>query len=182
MKRALFLDRDGTIIFDPGYLSNPSQIHFFDGVLDLLAQIQLYGIELFIVTNQSGIGRGYFSEETLQAIHAELTQQMEDAGVHITAIEYCPHTPERNCDCRKPSALMLQRLADRFSIDLQNSYFIGDKMTDVLTGYNAGCKTVLIRSEKNNESLSTSVTEQPDFIANTPAEGFMLVLNAIKTH
>ena len=177
MKRAVFLDRDGTIIHDPGYLSDPAQIVFYEGVQKKLRLLQERGFLICIITNQSGIGRGYFSEEQLIVIHKVLCKQMLDAGVNVDAIEYCPHAPEEECACRKPNIEMVMRLVKKYNIDCKKSFFVGDKMSDVLTGLNSGCKSILISHDKNIESLLEKHPEaHPDYIAITPGESLDYVL------
>ncbi len=170
MKRALFLDRDGTIIEDPGYLSKVEQIKFLPGVLEKIRILKQKGLLIFIVTNQSGIGRGYFSESQLMLIHDGLTSMMTKAGAAVDSIAYCPHAPGDKCACRKPSPQMVVELAEQFNVDLGESFFLGDKLSDVLTGKNAGCKTVLILNNKAHHELCSddSALVEPDYVARTP--------------
>ncbi|RJP58008.1 MAG: HAD family hydrolase [Candidatus Auribacter fodinae] len=180
MKRAVFLDRDGTVIHDPGYLSDPGQIVFYEGVLEKLRLLQERGFLVCIITNQSGIGRGYFSEHQLSIIHKELCKRMTDAGVTVDAIEYCPHAPEEECICRKPNVEMVMRLVRKYDIDCGKSFFVGDKMSDVLTGLNAGCISVLIRHDKDAETLLAKHPGKcPHYIAGTPCESLSYILHLV---
>ena len=178
MKTALFLDRDGTIIEDPGYLSKVEQIKFLPGVLEKIRLLKQKGLLIFIVTNQSGIGRGYFSENQLTLIHNGLTYMMEKAGAGVDKITYCPHAPADKCSCRKPSPKMVAELAEEFDVDLEKSFFLGDKLSDVLTGKNAGCRTVLILNNKPRAKLCTADSDwiEPDYVAATPDKALEWVL------
>ena len=177
MKKALFLDRDGTIIHDPGYLSKIEQIRFYDGVLEKIAFLKNIGFKIFIITNQSGVGRGYFSEEKLNVIHDHLLKMMYDNQAGVDGIRYCPHAPEDGCACRKPSPEMVLSLSKEFDVDLQQSFFIGDKIQDVLTGKNTNCKTVLITHGKTREQLCSKGEKwaEPDFITEQPVDAFEYV-------
>ncbi|MCD6460404.1 HAD family hydrolase [bacterium] len=172
MRSALFLDRDGTIIHDQGYLSDTDQIKFYGGVLEKIALLKDKGFKIFIVTNQSGVGRGYFSEKKLKIIHKHLLKLMNDNNAGVDGLRYCPHTPDDKCDCRKPNPKMVLSLAEEFNIDLGKSFFIGDKTQDVSTGKNSHCKTVLITHGKSRNELCAKGDEwaEPDFLADTPAE------------
>ncbi len=180
MKRALFLDRDGTIIHDVGYLSDPDRIEFFPNVLEKISKIKKSGLMFFVVTNQSGIGRGYFDESVLTDIHDRLSRLMSDVDAGFDGLRYCPHSPNDDCPCRKPSPKMVHSLADEFDIDLKESFFIGDKVQDVITGINSGCRTVLILNDNPlDKFVSSEDWVDPDFVASTPADALDWVLENI---
>jgi D-glycero-D-manno-heptose 1,7-bisphosphate phosphatase len=148
MKKAAFLDRDGTIIYDVGYLSKLADCKFLPGAIDLLKRLQDDGYELVVVTNQSGIARGYFDEAFVQETHEFLAAQLLREGVTVKAFYFCPHHPEKavrpdllkDCDCRKPRAGMLVQAAQDLSIDLTASLMIGDTSRDLEAGKAAGCR------------------------------------------
>jgi len=144
MRRAVFLDRDGTINPDSGYIDSPEKIRLFPAAGSGLRLLYQYDFLLFVVSNQSGVGRGYFPESALEPIHRKLSSEIEKEGAKLTEIVYCPHHPDDKCECRKPSPYLVLELADRYGINLVGSYFIGDKITDVLTGINAGCGSILL--------------------------------------
>jgi len=147
MKRAaIFLDRDGTINFDSGYVSSAGDLLLLPAARSGLKLLRDRGYLLFVVTNQSGLARGYLTRRDLSAIHRKLRRELIRDGVKLSAIAVCPHHPDARCRCRKPSPLLVGKLARKFRIDLPRSYFIGDKLLDVETGRNAGCRTVLIAS------------------------------------
>jgi len=144
MKRAVFLDRDGTLVEDPGYLHDPENVVWKEGVLDGLRTLKEAGHLLIVVTNQSGIGRGLFTIGDTNAVHARMQEEAARAGCALDAYYNCPHVPEDVCACRKPNAGMLMQAAREHDIDLASSWFIGDRCTDILSGQRAGVRTILI--------------------------------------
>lgn len=142
--RAVFLDRDGTINPDPGYIGDPRQFELFPGVVPALRRLSEAGFKLFLVTNQSGIGRGYLTSGDLEAVHERMNSLLAAGGVNFDGIRYCPHLPGEECSCRKPNPAMVLDLAREHGIDLEKSWFIGDKASDILCGRRAGCRTVLV--------------------------------------
>jgi D-glycero-D-manno-heptose 1,7-bisphosphate phosphatase len=141
--KALFLDRDGTLMVDVGYPSRPDQVSLLPGVTEALAACRDAGYLLSIVSNQSGVGRGYFGAEAVQAVHERLLELLSQRGVQIDDAQYCLHAPEDHCDCRKPSPLMVRRSAARLGVDPTRSFMIGDKPSDIEAGRRAGCRTIL---------------------------------------
>jgi D-glycero-D-manno-heptose 1,7-bisphosphate phosphatase len=145
--RAVFLDRDGTINVDRHYLSKPEQFEFIPGAERALRQLQDAGFRLVIVTNQSGIGRGYYTLGDLQAIHARMLGLLEPTGVVFDRIYFAPESPEEPSRGRKPSPAFLFDARDEFGIDLSQSFMVGDKWADVEAGRNAGCaRSLLVRT------------------------------------
>ena len=142
-KRAVFLDRDGTLIKDVGYPRDPGSVRLLDGAVDALAAFRRAGFRLVLVSNQSGIGRGLVSPEEAAAVHARFIAELERAGVELDDVQYCPHAPEEGCPCRKPAPGLLIAAATALDLDLGSSFAIGDKESDVEAGRRAGCKTVL---------------------------------------
>ena len=136
---AIFLDRDGTIIADAEYLSDPAQIKLFTKTPEALKLLRKAGFYLFVVSNQSGVARGYFSESMVRIVHQRLRQMLKAKGARIDAFFYCPHYPEgkvkayrKVCSCRKPGIGMIQQAMRKYPIDLKRSYVVGDKMDDLL--------------------------------------------------
>jgi D-glycero-D-manno-heptose 1,7-bisphosphate phosphatase len=143
--KAIFLDRDGVINVDKQYVSKIEDFEFKDGIFNLLHSLQEMGYILIIVTNQSGIGRGYYSLEDFEKLTQWKLDQLAQKGIKIHKVYYCPHAPELKCDCRKPSPKMLLEAQKSFNIDMKRSWMIGDKKSDIEAGKNAGVgKTVLI--------------------------------------
>lgn len=151
--KAVFLDRDQTLIEDPGYINHPSQVRLLPGVAQALIQLKKMGYLLVVVSNQSGVARGLVTEEVLQQIHHQLKKLLADEGAYLDAIYYCPFHPEGvipkyrcESDLRKPNPGMLLKAAQDLSIDLSRSWMIGDSFRDIEAGIRAGCKTILIES------------------------------------
>jgi D,D-heptose 1,7-bisphosphate phosphatase len=144
MSWAVFLDRDGTLNEDAGYLHDPARLVLFPGVADAVRRLNKAGIPVLLVTNQSGIGRGYYATEDMEALHSELARQLAAEGAQLDAIYHCHHTPDAGCPCRKPApGLLLQAAADH-ALDLGASFMIGDKLSDLQAGERAGCRTILV--------------------------------------
>ncbi|MDO4627456.1 MAG: D-glycero-beta-D-manno-heptose 1,7-bisphosphate 7-phosphatase [Pasteurellaceae bacterium] len=165
MKKAIFLDRDGTINIDYGYVHHIDDFQFIEGSIDALAQLKQMGYLLVLVTNQSGIARGYFSEQQFLQLTEWMDWSLADRGVDFDGIYYCPHHPDgkgefrQDCDCRKPKAGMLLQAMQELDIDPQQSFMVGDKIEDLQAGKAAQVKyTILVRTGK-------TVTEQGEQVA-----------------
>ncbi|BFM40452.1 HAD family hydrolase [Synechocystis sp. LKSZ1] len=150
--KALFLDRDGVVINYIPYLGRPHQVQIPRDAGPALKQWQEAGYLLIIITNQAGIGRGYFSVSDVQAIHHRLAELYRPFGVEFTDIFLCPHHPEDACDCRKPSPQMLFEAAEQYDIDLGQSYFLGDAPSDLHAAIQAGCQPLLVRTGRGQET------------------------------
>ena len=145
LRPAVFLDRDGTIIEEVGYLKEPSQVKLIRGAAAGIRRLNEAGVPVVVVTNQAGVGRGYFAESAVAGVHAELARQLEGGGgARWDAVYYCPHHPDAGCDCRKPLPGMFRRAAAEHGLDLARSFVIGDKASDVEAGRRIGCRTVLV--------------------------------------
>jgi histidinol-phosphate phosphatase family protein len=143
-RRALFLDRDGTLIVDQGYPSRPEQIRLLPGAAEALALLARQGFVLVVVSNQSGVGRGFLTREQAERVHERLVECLAAHGVQLDASYYCYHAPWEGCCCRKPSPEMLRRAAEQLDLDLTRSFLIGDKPRDVEAGRAAGCRTIFL--------------------------------------
>lgn len=144
---AVFLDRDGTIIEDRDYLSRPEQVLIYPGATQALRKLSDHGFQLFMVTNQSGIGRGYFTLADAEAVNARLFSELARGGVRFTQTYMAPEAPDQPSRGRKPSPQFLFDARDAFGLDLAASYFIGDKLIDLQCGWNAGVrKSLLVRT------------------------------------
>ncbi len=150
MTKAVFLDRDATVIEDLAYNSDPNAMYLLPNAAEGLRRLQAGGFELAIVSNQSGVGRGYFTEDVVLAQHRTLQQVLAAEGVRIDVFRHCPHAPEAGCDCRKPRPGMILDAAAQMQADLAQSWMVGDKLSDVDAGRAAGCRTVLITGEPSN--------------------------------
>jgi len=137
LQKALFLDRDGVINVDHGYVYEIEKFEFNEGIFDLLRGFLQKGYLLFIVTNQSGIGRGYYREEDFQKLTVWMLGEFKKEQIDIVCVEHCNHAPEANCGCRKPQTGMVDRIRSNYAIDLENSWLIGDKQSDIDLAHNA---------------------------------------------
>jgi D-glycero-D-manno-heptose 1,7-bisphosphate phosphatase len=157
MQRAVFLDRDGTIIEEKDFLHRPDQVAFFPGVMMALQKLQSAGFLLFLVTNQSGVGRGYFTLDDVEKTHAYINAELARHAVRFTKIYVAPEHPDQPSRGRKPSPQFLFDARDEFGLDLGQSYMIGDKLIDVQCGWNAGVnKSILVRTGYGAEVERTS--------------------------
>ncbi len=150
-QKAIFLDRDGTIIKDLGYVYQKEKLEFLELTIEGLKKIQNLGYKLIIITNQSGVGRGYFNLTEMEQFNNFLLEKLKDKDVLISAIYTCPHHPDDNCLCRKPKTLLVEKAVKDFQIDTSQSFFIGDDEKDILCGKNSGCKTVWLKNSKSAE-------------------------------
>jgi len=164
MNKAVFLDRDGTIAKDVPYCSRPEDFILLPGAAEGIRLLNKHGFKVVIITNQSGIARGYFTEEMLSRIHDKMRRDLAKSSAHVDAIYYCPHHPDDHCECRKPKPKMLLQAASDLNIDLGKSYVIGDKNIDIEMGENAGCQTILI-AEGNKETDKQAPC--PDYTASS---------------
>lgn len=169
-KRAVFLDRDGTVVHARHYPSRPEDLVLYDGIGAPLHLLQRAGFLLVIITNQAGIARGLFPAGALGPMHDHLRRELARFDVRIDGIYYCPHHPAGviaelaiRCDCRKPAPGMLLQAAADLDIDLARSWFVGDVLDDVEAGKRAGCRTVLV--DLGTEQLPSKSLRTPDFVA-----------------
>ena len=149
MKKALFLDRDGIINVDHGYVSEIKDFEFVEGIFDLVKRFTDAGYLIFVVTNQSGIGRGYYSEEDFTALTDWMIDEFKKQELKIEKVYYCPHSPEDKCHCRKPQTGMIEQALADYPVDLADSYMIGDKQSDINLAHNAGIGQSVYIGDKN---------------------------------
>lgn len=159
MHKAIFLDRDGVIneVLSKRvkFVNQPEDLYLLGGVREAILSFNKTGWKVFIVTNQGGIGLGYMSETELSDIHKKLRSDLLEVEAKIDDIAYCPHQPNAGCPCRKPKPQMILDLAERYNINLEESYMVGDRKTDIEAGQAAGVKTVLI-GERIEEDTATA--------------------------
>jgi len=160
--RAVFLDRDGTMNRDVPYCRRPEDFELFPNTARAIKRLNESGYKVIIITNQSGVARGYFTEETLARIHQKMLDQLAEGDAHIDGIYYCPHHPDDNCDCRKPKPKMVLQAAQEHDIDLHESFMVGDKPLDIQLGQNVGCRTVLVPSDPGEAGPGSC---SPDYTA-----------------
>ena len=170
---SIFLDRDGTLNADPGYIKAPDELELFPGVPEALAKLKRAGARLILVTNQSGIARGLLSRGDLAAIHGKLTHILDRAGASLEAIYFCPHHPDEGCDCRKPNRGMIDRAVREYGVDLERSYMIGDHIRDIQLAKRVGMRSILmttgvVRPQEVEALKATAMA--PDWIASSMGE------------
>ena len=181
----VFLDRDGTLNYDPGYLKIAADLKLLAGVGPALARLKKAGAKLVVVTNQSGVGRGILTLKDLEAIHARLQGLLEQEDVALDAIYFCPHHPDDGCRCRKPNVGMVERAVSELQLDFRRFYLIGDHVRDIQLAHRVGAKSILLTpAPVDAQSLDRLKVEKamPDAMAKSMAEAVDWILNdAVKT-
>jgi len=152
-KPAVFLDRDGTICEEVGYLDHPDKLRLIPGAAEAIRKLREAGFWVFVTTNQSGVARGYFTESVVQNVHERLNRLLAEAGACVDAYFYCPHHPNavfeqyrQECRCRKPNIGMIEQAVAQFPVELDRSFTVGDKLSDCEFGRNAGLIPILVRT------------------------------------
>jgi D-glycero-D-manno-heptose 1,7-bisphosphate phosphatase len=174
---AVFLDRDGTIMEDSNYVGQVERVVLIPGAAQALKRLQDAGYRLFIVTNQSGVGRGFFTRDAVEEIHAHLREEFGRLGVQFERFYICPHHPQDRCDCRKPSARFLREAAAEFGLDMKRSFMVGDRASDVQTGINAGAQTILLLTGAGRDTAAAG-SVKPDKVAADLTEAADWILGA----
>jgi len=172
LNAAVFLDRDGTINEDPGYIGEPEKVQLLPGTGEALSILKNeLKLKLIVISNQSGIARGLLTKEMVESVNKRINELLASYNTVIDAFYYCPSHPdfssEEECSCRKPSPELVFRAAKDFNIDLSRSYFVGDMITDIQCGMNAGLKTILVKTGYGEESFSILKKQNifPTFVA-----------------
>jgi D-glycero-D-manno-heptose 1,7-bisphosphate phosphatase len=154
--RAIFLDRDGVINIDKSYVCKIEDFEFCEGIFETLQKFQELGFLLVVVTNQSGIGRGYYTDEDFRILTAWKLNELKIRDIFIDEVYHCNHDPDSGCECRKPAPKMLLDAKEKFNIDMQSSWMIGDKKSDIDAAINAGVKnTILIAKDCSDKKGAT---------------------------
>ncbi len=172
MKTAVFIDRDGVITEDIGYVHKIEDFKLIPNAVEGLKLLEDY--KLFIITNQSGIGRGYYKPEDFIDYNNRILRELKKYNINIKKTYYCPHKPEDNCECRKPKIKFLKEAEKEFSIDLKKSFVIGDKKADIKMGKNAGCRTILVLT---GNGLQTKDEVEADYFAKDLLDAAKWILN-----
>jgi D-glycero-D-manno-heptose 1,7-bisphosphate phosphatase len=169
--KVVILDRDGTLVIDRGYLDDPAGLEFEPGASDGLRWLHSHGYRLVVITNQSGVGRGFFTLERLEAMNARLSVMVEDLGARLEGIYYCPHAPNDGCACRKPALGLLTQAASDLGFNPASAIVIGDKESDIEFGHRAGATTILIADMVPAPRLRSA----PNFVASNLMEAARMV-------
>ncbi len=182
--KAVFLDRDGTIIRDISYLDDPEQIEFLPGAVEALRSLHDKEYLLVVITNQSGVARGFFDEETCRKVNHQFTQRLVAQGIPVGASYYCPHLPgapvpeyDQVCNCRKPAKGLFEKAARELDIDFKSSWAVGDSLRDLKPGSELGARTVLVLTGKGREQAALEDAGLvADFTAGDLAEAAHIIL------
>lgn len=188
---AVFLDRDGTISEEVGYVNHLSRLRLFPWTAEAIGKLNRAGFPVIVVTNQSGVGQGYFPELLVQEVHAKIQAELEPQGACIDAFYYCPHHPNARlsayrveCRCRKPDTGMLEQAARDFNLDLSTSFMVGDSTRDVECGIRAGARTLMVMTgygSGNLEYQRQSLPRMPDWTVETLREAAETILRQQST-
>jgi UDP-glucose 4-epimerase len=177
-RKAVFLDRDGTINFDPGYLSNPNEMNLLPGAGEALEKLANAGWELVVISNQSGVGRGLIPRENIPALRARMDSLLAPFGAKIRKYQFCFHTPEEKCPCRKPGTKLIEDAARELFLDIQQSVFIGDRDTDLQAGRRSKCgKVILVRTGDGRKTEAALAPGTCDHVADDLAAAASWILN-----
>lgn len=179
---AVFLDRDGTVNHEKGYLNDEKDLKLYSYAVKSILKLQKAGFKTVIITNQSGIARGYFTEKKLLVIHKTLLKMLKDAGVKIDGIYYCPHGTDDVCECRKPKTGMAVQAAKDLNIDLKRSYVVGDSIRDYKMGYNFGGKGILVLTGHGKKQVQNIKNEKqkPLAVSKNLYDAVKVILNDYK--
>ncbi len=178
--KAVFLDRDGTICEDVNYLSRAEDLRIFPFAAEAIKLLNKNNFLVILITNQSGIARGYFDEHTLREIHKKLVSELASHNATLDQIYFCPHNTGDNCNCRKPKIGMIEKATKDFAIDLEKSWTIGDKAIDVELGFNAGTKTALVLTGYGRKEIE-KLQLKPNLIAEDLLEAIGKITNYWKS-
>jgi len=165
--KVVFLDRDGVVNKYPGdklYVTSLRKFKFLPRVKKAIALLTKKGFKIFVASNQAGVGKGTYSQKTLEAITAKMLIDINQAGGRIDRVYYCTHRKEAGCPCRKPKPGLLKKAARRFKFNLKNAYFVGDTMRDIFTARAAGCKSILVLTGKEKLTNKKNWEAKPDFV------------------
>ncbi|UCE37026.1 MAG: D-glycero-beta-D-manno-heptose 1,7-bisphosphate 7-phosphatase [Thermoplasmata archaeon] len=176
--KAVFLDRDGTINEEVNYLSKIEQVKILPNSPKAIKLLNENGFKVIVVTNQSGVARGYFSKEDLENVNNHLRDELLNEGAVVDGIYFCPHHPDDGCDCRKPKTGMIVEAKADFDIEVSSSFIVGDKLLDLETGRKMGCKTVLVLTGYGKDELKDKNNWEftPDYIAEDLLDAVMWII------
>jgi len=168
LKKIIYLDRDGVINKDFGYVYKQENFHFIDGVFEACKEFLALGFEIIIITNQSGIGRGYYTKKDFEILTSYMLSEFQKHKIDILKVYFCHHAPEENCQCRKPKTGMILQSLNDFSIDLKNSWLIGDKLSDIECAINSNIANRVLISQDSLKSddflVATSLKDSLRYI------------------
>lgn len=178
-RRFVLLDRDGTINEEIGYVLRVEDLRLMPGALEGLLELQVLGLGLLVVTNQSPVGRGMITMGRLNEIHARLRQLLADGGVALDGIEVCPHRPDEGCRCRKPGTLMVERAAREIGFDPADSWLVGDHDADLRLGRRVGARTILVLTGHGRQELTAGADRHADHVVADLREAASLIRSEV---
>ena len=174
--KAVFIDRDGTIAKDAHYCRRVEDFEILPTVPQAIRLLNQHGFKVVVITNQSGVARGYFTEATLRQIHQHMSRELAKYGARVDAIYYCPHHPDDGCQCRKPGPGLILKAAGELGINLGGSFMVGDGEMDVKAGKAAGCHTVLVTTGPNR---GKEIEDTPNYIAENVLQAARWIVNRV---
>ena len=187
---AVFLDRDGTINVEGGYINHVDRFGLIEGAAEAVILLKNNGLKTIVVTNQTGVAQGYYPESHLARLHNKMKALLKEKGAELDAIYYCPHHPSigeppyrQDCDCRKPKLGMIRKAEKDLSVDARKSYMVGDKISDVEFGRRAGCKSILVLTGYGKGELEYNrdkLNGEPDYIAEDILDAAKWIVNDMK--
>ena len=186
---AVFIDRDGTISEEVGYLNHVDRLKLIKFTSRAIKLLNKKGLKTVVVTNQAGVARGYFSEELIHETHEKLKKLLSKSGAYLDGIYYCPHHPEgkskryrKNCNCRKPNPGMIKRASDELNIDISSSYVVGDKISDISLAHNVKAKGILVLTGFGKGELEyyKNNGSKPDYVADDLYDAVKWIIKDIK--
>ena len=190
LQPAVFLDRDGTINEQMGYINHLCRFHLLPGAAEAIKKLNDHKIPVVVVSNQSGLARGYFPEELLTAVHEKMSTLLAEKGAHVDGIYYCPHHPEakeerfrESCTCRKPKPGLVLQAAKELNLDPERSFVVGDRWSDIKTAANCGARSILVRTgygRGDEQYIGPKQDIQPDHITEDLQEAVDLILEELQ--
>jgi D,D-heptose 1,7-bisphosphate phosphatase len=161
--QAVFLDRNGTINHDYGYVGKPEEFHLLEGVGEAVRIFNRIGAKVIVISNQSGIARGYFTKEDVERVNEKMREELAKWGARIDAVYFCPHHPSEGCECRKPKSALFKKAAEEFCLDLRECVLIGDKISDIEAAKRIGAFSILVLTGHGEEELKREGAK-PDLV------------------
>jgi len=180
---AVFLDRDGTVSEEVGYLNHLSRFQLLPGAAAAICRLNDASLPVIVVTNQSGVGRGYFPEQLVRDVHDRMSAELLKGGARLDGVYYCPHVSSHECECRKPKTGMLEQAARELGLDLRNSFVVGDRHSDVEVAHCAGARSILVRTGFGEGELAWRAktwAHQPEFVAADLPEAVEWILQEVR--
>ena len=183
LRPAVFLDRDGTIAEEVGYLNHVNRFRMYPFAAQAIRRLNDEKLPVIVITNQSGVGRGYFPESLISAVHELMTTQLAKEGAHVDALYYCPHREDEACTCRKPKPGMLESAAREHGLDLRRSFVVGDRYSEIEMAHRVGARAILMRTGYGEGEIqwhSAKWAAPPDFIATNLVDAADWILRQAK--